>query len=405
MQPEISAQQAPVARRSSESEPARKKRQAPDSVEARDQDTEAPSSDAQRIAAFGRELDDLRREIEAELGKEDALHIQRIGALSRRFEIVGRSLLHFSFEPVGFGLGTFALWLHKCLELMEIGHMALHGAFDNLPGAERYQARGFRWKAPIDEASWHQVHNVRHHQHTNIVGRDPDINFGALRLSAHVPHQLAHALQPVTNVLTWFGFANAINLHVTGMLDVYLNPAEPEVLDDKKSATVRAAQRAYVRKFLRYYAREYLLFPLLAGPFFGKVLLGNMLSELGRDLWSGAIIYCGHVGVRDFPRGSQAEDRAHWYVMQVESARHVEVPRFVSILSGALDCQIEHHLFPRLPPNRLRQIAPRVREICEAHGVRYASDTWSGSLRTVLRELRRLASPRAEPAAPLAAHV
>jgi linoleoyl-CoA desaturase len=76
----------------------------------------------------------------------------------------------------------------------------------------------------------------------------------------------------------------------------------------------------------------------------------------------------------------------------------------VSVLCGALDKQIEHHLFPRLPPNRLRAIAPRVRAICEAHGVNYRTSSWPRTLWSVLRELGRLASPKAEPRAATAAH-
>jgi linoleoyl-CoA desaturase len=353
--------------------------------------------DQRRIAAFGRAIDALRAEIEAELGPDDARHIQRIGALSRRCELIGRGLLQLCFEPVGFSLGTFALWLHKVIELSEIGHMALHGAYDGLAGAERYQSRDFRWKAPIDEGNWRVVHNERHHQFTNIAGKDPDINFGRIRTSAHVPYQMAHALQPLSNLVTWFGFANSINLHVTGMLDLYFNPGQAEVLPDKERGTVRAAQRSFLRKFMRYHAREYVAFPLLAGPFFAKVLVGNLLSEVGRDLWAGAIIYCGHIGARDFARGTQAESRAHWYVMQVESARDLELPDFLRLLAGGLDRQIEHHLFPRLPPNRLRAIAPRVRALCAAHGVDYRSDSLSRSLRAVFSELRRLASPDVKP--------
>jgi len=79
-------------------------------------------------AAFGSEIEALRREVELQLGADDAAHIRAIGKLSQRLEITGRSLLHFSFEPLAFSAGTLALWAHKSLELMEIGHMALHGA-------------------------------------------------------------------------------------------------------------------------------------------------------------------------------------------------------------------------------------------------------------------------------------
>jgi NADPH-dependent stearoyl-CoA 9-desaturase len=354
-------------------------------------------SESQRIESFGRALDAIRREVEDALGEEDAAHIERIGSLSRKLERLGRVLLHFSFEPVTFSVGVGALWIHKSLELMEIGHMALHGAYDRLPVDRRYQNEFFRWKAPIDEKCWRVAHNVRHHQYTNIEDRDPDIDFGRLRLSSRVAYRRGHALQPVTNLLSWLGFATAINLHVTGLLDVYFARGKPEVLPDQTRATVRAAQRTFLSKMARYYGREYLFFPLLAGPFFGKVLLGNVLSEIGRDICAGAIIYCGHVGAKDYPAGTRAGSRARWYKMQAETARNVEVPPVVSILCGGLDYQIEHHLFPRLPPNRLREIAPRVRVVCDAHGVSYLSKGWGETLREVLGELRRLSTPTAKP--------
>jgi fatty acid desaturase len=78
--------------------------------------------------------------------------------------------------------------------------------------------------------------------------------------------------------------------------------------------------------------------------------------------------------------------------MQVESANDFEVPRVVSILCGALDRQIEHHLFPRWPTNRLREVAPEIKAICERHGVQYRTDTWPGMLRRVFTQLRRLAA-------------
>jgi NADPH-dependent stearoyl-CoA 9-desaturase len=347
-------------------------------------------SDEQRLQSFAAELDELRREVEAKLGLADAEHIERVRAWSSRFEVVGRGLIHFSLEPVSFMTGVLLLWLHKTLELTEIGHTALHGVYDGMPGLEPLRAREFRWKAPIHEASWRAGHNHRHHGYTNIEGRDPDLDFAGLRLSSRVRHRRLHRLQPLSNLLTWFGFAVSINLHVTGMIDVYLQQGAPLELPDREPATVRAAKRRFWSKTLRYYGREYALFPLLAGPFFWKPLLGNALSEVARDVYAAAVVYCGHVGAVDYPRQARARGRAQWYVMQAEGSRDIEVPTWVSILCGGLDKQIEHHLFPRLPPNRLREIAPRVRAICEKHHVRYLSGRWRSTLGEVLRDLARL---------------
>ena len=183
--------------------------------------------DEARLQSFASKLDELRREIEADLGAADEAHLERVCAWSKRLEVIGRGLIHFSIEPLGFSAGVVALWLHKSLELIEIGHSALHGAFDPLPGHERMHGQNFRWKAPIDEASWRAGHNHRHHGYTNIEGRDPDLDFAGLRLSARVRHRLWHRLQPLSNLATWFAFATTINLHVTGMIDIYLRRGAP----------------------------------------------------------------------------------------------------------------------------------------------------------------------------------
>lgn len=355
--------------------------------------------DAQRLQSFGRALDALRQETEAKLGAEDVAHIQRVSRLSMALEISGRGLIHFSIEPLGFGLGVFALAAHKALEMMEIGHMALHGCYENMPEAERFHVETFHWKTPIDKASWLRGHNIRHHQYTNVARRDPDLNFGVYRLSAHIPHRRLHWGQPFSILLSWPIFSTAMNAHVTGVLELWAPHGESHAVREKTPSNLWHAHRSFLSTMTRYFAREYVFFPLLAGPFFWKTLLGNMLSEVLRDVYAGATIYCGHVGAKDHPAGTQAKGRAQWYKMQAEGARNYAVPYVFSLLSGALDRQIEHHLFPRLPPNRLRAIAPRVKAICAAHNVQYLEKSWPDTLRDVFRELRTLAARAAGTAA------
>jgi NADPH-dependent stearoyl-CoA 9-desaturase len=129
-----------------------------------------------------------------------------------------------------------------------------------------------------------------------------------------------------------------------------------------------------------------------ARPMFWKVLLGNWMAETMRDLYSAATIYCGHVGedVAAYDEGTRAHGRGEWYAMQVESTNDYEVSLPVSILCGGLDRQIEHHLFPRLPPNRLREIAPEVRSACEEYGVTYRTASWGSTLKNALRHVRAL---------------
>jgi NADPH-dependent stearoyl-CoA 9-desaturase len=354
------------------------------------------------LKQFGKAVDEIHRRAEAKIGAEDVAHIRQVRRASTTLEIAGRTLIHVSPDPVTFFAGVIALFLHKQLETTEIGHTVLHGAYDGLPGAEAFASSTFRWRTPVDEESWRVGHNVRHHQYTNIGGRDPDIHFGPVRLTTLTPHTRFHYVQVPWLLWEASVFLFGINVHVTGVIDAVLGNGRPEKLDflaDRSHASVRRAFRRMLRKLLPHLAREYVLFPALAGPFFGKVLLGNWLSATMCNLYSAATIYCGHVGdeVREYPDGARAHGRGEWYSMQVEGSQNFDVPPALSLLCGALDRQIEHHLFPRLPTNRLREISPEIRRVCQQYGVNYRSDTWPRTLAGVLRRLWRLSFPDQPP--------
>ena len=351
---------------------------------------------AESYAAFGAEIDAVRRRIEAELGDADVRYIKRISWISRGLEVLGRGLIHFSFEPITWSVGVLSLAVHKQLHSSEIGHTVLHGAFDKLPGAERFRSKGYWWETPIDEECWHEGHNIRHHQYTNIVGKDPDCRYGLIRLNAHVPHEPVQRHQAWHALYVWPTLGASMAANFAGLVDHYTRtPDRYEVLPDDSRATARRAHWRWARKAVPYYAKEYVLFPLLAGPMFWKVALGNFVASMIQNVYAAATIFCGHVGedTAAFPEGTRAQSRGQWYAMQVEGANNFEVPLPVSILCGALDKQIEHHLFPRWPTQRLRQAAPEIAAICQRHGVRYRSTSWPRALAAVFRQLRRLGRP------------
>ncbi|HLK39231.1 MAG TPA: fatty acid desaturase, partial [Polyangiaceae bacterium] len=117
-----------------------------------------------------------------------------------------------------------------------------------------------------------------------------------------------------------------------------------------------------------------------------------VLAEVVRDVYSACTIFCGHVGhdVTSYADGVRAHGRGEWYAMQAAATNNFEVSRPISILCGALDLQIEHHLFPQLPPHRLREIAPEVRRICQHYGVPYKTDRWGRTLQKALAHIARL---------------
>ena len=359
-----------------------------------DQDRTSARTDGD-LRRFAEAIDAVKRKALARVGPEDVTYVRKLNRFSRTMEVAGRVLIHFSPEPVTFVLGVLALWVHKQLQATEIGHSALHGAYDRLPGAEAFASRTFRWDTPIDEESWRYAHNIRHHGNTNVLGRDPDVHFGPVRLTEQSSWSPSHRRQLAVALLVLFPFfAFTINTHVTGVVDTWaFGDRPPALLPDRSKASAALAWRRALRKYIPYYVYNFVLFPALAGTHFWKVLLGNFLAELLRDVYSAATIFCGHVGhdVKSYPADTRAHGRGQWYAMQIEATNNFEVPKLISILCGGLDLQIEHHLFPTLPPPRLREIAPEVRAICERFGIEYRTQGWGGTLRKSLAHIAHLA--------------
>ncbi len=268
-----------------------------------------------RQRALGVELDALKARIMARVGDDDVRYVQRLDRVSKTLEVVGRTLIHVSPDPLSFGAGVIALWLHKQLQATEIGHTALHGAYDKLANAEAFASESFAWDVPIDEESWRAGHNIKHHGNTNIAGKDPDVDFGPIRLTEHTPHERAHNRQLFQTLFVLFpNFTASMNLHFTGLADVFHDNGHSnhmDVLHDRSPESVRFAWRRALRKYVPYYLKNYAFFPALAGPLWPKVLLGNWLAETLRDLYTAASIIPGHVGpeVASWPEGTKAQGR------------------------------------------------------------------------------------------------
>jgi len=344
----------------------------------------------EHLSQFAADLDSLKQRIFAKVGATDSARLLKLNYFSRTMEVIGRVLIYVSFEPILFALGVLALFGHKQLHALEIGHAVLHGSYDKLDVPQKFKSRTFKWDMPVDEASWRHGHNGQHHGSTNIAGKDSDILFGTVRFTKHTPYSKRHCSQVLFALFILFpNFTLAMATHFTGINEFLFGGSQPDKTDflpDNSSESVRRAFKTAGRKFLPYYLKEYVFFPLLAGWMFWKIILGNYLAALLRDLYTAITICCNHVGadVKSYPKGTIAKNKADWYVMQVESSNNFTVPRPLSILCGGLDLQIEHHLFPTLPPDRLREIAPEVRAICKKYGVEYKSDTWWRTFRKAM---------------------
>jgi fatty acid desaturase len=167
----------------------------------------------------------------------------------------------------------------------------------------------------------------------------------------------------------------------------------------------REILQAVWRKGRRQVLKDYVLFPLLAGPGAPFTLTGNVTANLARNLWSFMIIFCGHFpeGVEEFSEAEvENETRGGWYLRQMLGSANLTGGRLFHILSGNLSHQIEHHLFPDIPAHRYAEIAGEVRDICRRYGLPYNTGPLRKQFGSVVRKIVRLSLPGAKAEEPAA---
>ncbi|PRC46801.1 acyl-CoA desaturase, partial [Mycobacterium sp. ITM-2017-0098] len=168
-------------------------------------------------------------------------------------------------------------------------------------------------------------------------------------------------------------------------------------VDLKRSKAEKHAQaKALVGKISRQGIKDYVLWPALSLTRWRRTLQANAVANVLRNLWAYVVIFCGH-----FPDGTQTfsadvlktETRAEWYLRQMLGTANFKAGKLLGFASGNLCYQIEHHLFPDLPSNRLAEISTRVRPLCEKYGIPYLTGSLAHQYGSTLRTIHRLALP------------
>lgn len=371
--------------------------QAPDfsAVYAEVEKTTREGLSPETIQAFAEELNRLKAEVSAKVGEEDIIYVETVDKVARLCEITGRLLLHFSRDPLSWGLGVLSLWVYLQLDNLEIHHYAQHQAWDKLPRASRFHSDHYYHNSPVDEKAWRYRHNILHHSYTGQIERDPDVSFGFFRMGDFIDRQYFHAVQPLALVLNAMNSAASLGIVASGLQDYLLRLIPGYRSDDHvamhDTLSWKGFQRSlwqFTRKAVPTTVYNYGLFGLLAGPKrFGQVTLGMMSAELLRNIFTGLTFYTGHMVEGAEHYDTPPKNRAEWYIQQIEGTGNVRADRLVSMLMGHLNYQIEHHLFPKLPPNRLEEVAPRVEALCHKYGVRYNTGSFKEQLLSVFKRV------------------
>jgi linoleoyl-CoA desaturase len=347
-------------------------------------DARAPGLD---LDALADELDAIRADVEQQLGETDARYIRRVVRAQRLLELGGRALLIRAGRKPSLFAGTAMLTLAKVLENMEIGHNVMHGQYDWM-GDPVINSTNWEWDAASTAKSWKYAHNYQHHTYTNILGKDRDLGYSAMRVDPGQPWHPVYLLQPIYGALMAFTFEWGIALY-----DMELDA----VREGRKSkARAKEEMTLFVRKAAKQLTKDYVLFPALAGRHARKAAAATLVANLVRNVWVHTIVFMGHIpdGAETFTEERlEGETRGDWYHRQVIGSCNLEGTPVFHLLTGNLSFQIEHHLFPDIPASRYAKLAPRVRAVCERHGLAYNTGRLGPQYRSVARKILRLSLP------------
>ncbi|WP_312319643.1 acyl-CoA desaturase [Stenotrophomonas sp.] len=325
---------------------------------------------ATELQTFGEELDALRARHVATLGAADARYIRRVVAGVRWTGVAGRALLflgafvHSVLIPAWIA-GVALLAISKILENMELAHNVIHGQYDWM-GDTQLQGSTYEWDIVGTADNWRKTHNFRHHTYTNVRGLDDDIGYGLLRIFPEQRWRPFYLMQPFIAVVFALLFEWGIAIQ-----DLKIGRLLAGKMTFKQ--LLRQA-RPVGRKVGKQVFKDYILFPALAGPFFLPVLLGNVVANLIRNVWTYVVIFCGHftADAETFPKECvRDETRGHWYLRQLRGSSNIAGGKVMNLMTGNLSHQIEHHFYPDVPANRYAAIAVDVRDICQRYGQHY----------------------------------
>lgn len=358
----------------------------------------------EQTEALATELNELYKQVMDSLNSDDARYIQHVYSAVVYSELVARGLLvvagrmsSWQKTTATWLLATSLLSFSKILNNMELGHNVMHGQFDWMQHPH-LNSKKFDWDIVCPAPLWQHSHNFLHHTFTNIVGRDHDVGYHLIRVTDEQPWSPEDRYNLLKTAILALGFEWAVAFHdIQISADEYAHSPQ---FDD----IMQAKSQALFAKIARQVGKDYVVLPATIGLLLGKrsavsTLSGNIIANITRNLWTWAVIFCGHftdqahIYAQLEDTNIQAESKGEWYVRQILGSSNIKGGKWFHILTGNLSHQIEHHIFPDMPANHYARIAPQVQDICKKYGLSYNTGRFGHQLKQVIGRIQHFSQP------------
>jgi len=287
----------------------------------------------------------------------------------------------------------FALWIllgaAQAFIGMAVMHDALHGSFSN------NKITNALMQIPViaigvESKLWQLQHNVLHHTYTNIEHADEDIAPRyVLRMTENQPRKWFHRYQ---HYYVTFFYGLTVILWMTVKDFVKLNRYKKTgLITSNKSALATLAQIIF-RRALFYGALLVVpLFVLDFSPLLIVLMFVTMLTVSGLILT--IIFQAAHI-VPDCVALQQDEKliEENWHVHQLMTTSNYQTDsKWMTYFFGALNFQVEHHLFPNICHVHYPEIAKIVKATAAQFAIPYnCQKTFGGAVISHYKHLKEL---------------
>mmetsp|Transcript_19342 Transcript_19342/g.53805 ORF Transcript_19342/g.53805 Transcript_19342/m.53805 type:complete len:465 (-) Transcript_19342:721-2115(-) len=264
---------------------------------------------------------------------------------------------------------------------LNVQHDANHGAASKKPWVNNVLGLGADF---IGGSKWLWMEqHWTHHSFTNHHEKDPDA-FGAEPFILFNDYEPGHSKR--TFMHRFQAFYYVLPLGAYWLSSVF----NPEIFDLRQRGAENVGLKMesdYVKKSRKYaiFLRLLYIFTNCIAPAINQGgytwnILGHVMVMGAASSLTLAILFALSHNFEDSNRDPTYQARTNgepvcWFKAQVETSS--TYGGFVSgCLTGGLNFQVEHHLFPRMSSAWYPFIAPKVREICKKHDVKYAYYPW-----------------------------
>jgi fatty acid desaturase len=231
----------------------------------------------------------------------------------------------------------------------------------------------------ISRQWWIDKHN-EHHGHPNQMDIDPDVDIPLLAFEEE------QALEKRGFARFVVKYQAALIFPLSLLQAISMLRSSIEFLAAKKAKSTLVEALTICAHFALYFA---LLFSVL------EPLQALLFVAVHRGLFGTYMVSIFAPNHKAMPL-LERDSKVDFLRRQVLTSRNVIAHPITDFWYGGLNYQIEHHLFPRLPRNKLREAQPIIRGFCRDHCIAYHETSVLQSYKEILQHLHAIGAPLRE---------